>query len=104
MTCIDSDMLATAAAEAELDVPIVLKRDRGIEHFRQLLGAPTTLAMIEEATLPNTLGDPDRRGMMERMAQSLTASFPGVPRVEANASCSHLLGSSLNNVSPSQSI
>ena len=78
MTCIDSDMLATNAAEAEQDVPKVLKRDRGIEHFRQLLGATTTLAMIEEATLPNTLGDPDLRGMMQRMAETLTASFPGV--------------------------
>ena len=78
MTCIDSDMLATAAAEAEQDVPKVLKRDRGIEHFRQRLGATTALAMIEEAILPNTLGDRDLRGMMQRMAQSLTASFPAV--------------------------
>ncbi len=28
MTCIDSDRLATAAAEADLNVPLVLKRDR----------------------------------------------------------------------------
>lgn len=80
MTCIDSDMLATAAAEADHDVPRVLKRDRCIEHFRQLLGAGETLDMIEKAVLPNTLGDPDMRQMMERMAGSLKASFPAVRR------------------------
>lgn len=52
MTCIDSDMLATTAAEAEHDVPRVLKRDRRIKHLRQLLGAAQTLDMIEEAILP----------------------------------------------------
>ena len=80
MTCVDSDMLATAAAEAEHDVPRVLKRDRCIEHFRQLLGTAHTLDMIEEAILPYTLGDPDMPKMMRRMAGTLKASFPGVRR------------------------
>lgn len=80
MTCIDSDMLATAAAEAEHDMPRVLKRDRCIEHFRQLLGTAQTLDMIEEAILPCTLGDPDMPKMMQRMAGTMKSSFPGVRR------------------------
>ena len=77
MTCIDSDLFLTEAAEAELAMPRVLKRDRVLDHFSYLLNY-SSVELLESALLPNLTAHPDLdlRLMVERLAQSLRASFP----------------------------
>ncbi len=77
MTCIDSDLFLTEAAEAELAMPRVLKRDRVLDHFSSLLNY-SSVELVECALLPNLTPHPDLdlRLMVERLAESLRASFP----------------------------